>query len=212
MDNKGILVVVSGFSGAGKGTIMNALLEKYQDYELSISATTRAPREGEVEGNQYFFKTREAFEEMIEKKQLIEWAEYVGNYYGTPKSYVETCLQQGKNVLLEIEMQGGMLVKQKFPDAVLIFVTTPSAEKLYERLSGRGTETAEVVHKRLIRASQESEYMQSYDYIIINDELEEAVEQVNSIIKNERSKVSHCSELIGRITKELTELKEGLQA
>ena len=136
MKNKGILTVVSGFSGAGKGTIMKELLKKYE-FALSISATTRKPREGEEHGREYFFLTREEFEDKIKENDFIEYAEYVGNYYGTPKSYVKEQLEQGKDVLLEIEMQGGMLVKEQFPDAVLIFITPPSAEVLKKRLIGR---------------------------------------------------------------------------
>ena len=128
MDNQGVLAVISGFSGAGKGTLMRALLERYDNYALSISATTRAPREGEVDGREYFFKTREEFEQMIEHDELVEYAQYVGNYYGTPKEYVFSNLKAGKDVLLEIEIQGALKIKKKFPEAVLIFVTPPSLE------------------------------------------------------------------------------------
>lgn len=130
MDNQGVLAVISGFSGAGKGTLMRALLERYDNYALSISATTRAPREGEVDGREYFFKTREEFEQMIEHDELVEYAQYVGNYYGTPKEYVFSNLKAGKDVLLEIEIQGALKIKKKFPEAVLIFVTPPSAGSL----------------------------------------------------------------------------------
>ena len=163
MDNQGVLAVISGFSGAGKGTLMRALLERYDNYALSISATTRAPREGEVDGREYFFKTREEFEQMIEHDELVEYAQYVGNYYGTPKEYVFSNLKAGKDVLLEIEIQGALKIKKKFPEAVLVFVTAPSMEVLRERLVGRGTETAEVIHQRLARAAQECAYMDQYD-------------------------------------------------
>ena len=172
MAQKGILVVVSGFSGVGKGTLMRRLTEKYDDYALSISATTRQPRKGDVEGVDYFFKTRDEFEKMIEKNELIEWAEYVGNYYGTPKEYVEKQLEDGNDVLLEIEMKGGMLVKEQYPDALLLFVTPPNAEILKDRLTGRGTETAEEITRRLNRAAEEVEYMDKYDYILVNDSLD----------------------------------------
>ena len=205
---KGILTVVSGFSGAGKGTIIKELRKKY-DYELSISATTRKPRKGDVDGVDYFFKTREEFEQMIEENKLIEWAEYVGNYYGTPKEYVEQQLKAGKDVLLEIEMQGGMLVKEQFPEAVLIFITPPSYEELASRLRGRGTETEEQINKRLKRAGEEVAYMKSYDYLVVNDKLEDAVECVNQIIQNEHCRVCNCKNLIEHMESELKNHSEG---
>ncbi len=210
MESKGILTVISGFSGAGKGTIMNTLLSQYENYALSISATTRNPREGETDGVEYFFKSRDEFEKMIYNHELIEYAEYIGNYYGTPKAYVDSCLQKGKDVLLEIEMQGGMIVKKQFPDAVLVFVTTPSAERLFKQLSSRGTETEEVIKKRINRAKEEAEFMKSYDYIVMNDKVDIAAEKVHSIIQSEKNKVNRYDDLITRITKELIELKEGL--
>ena len=149
MNKEGILIVVSGFSGAGKGTIMKALLERYDNYALSISATTRNPRPGEEEGKAYFFKTTEEFEKMIAKDDLIEYAMYVGNYYGTPKAYVEEQLRAGKDVILEIEIQGALKVKEKFPNTLLLFVTPPSAEELRKRLEGRGTETQKVIDGRM---------------------------------------------------------------
>lgn len=205
---KGILIVISGFSGAGKGTIMKELVKKYP-YFLSVSATTRAPREGEVHGEDYFFHSREEFEDMIAAGELIEYAEYVGNYYGTPKAAVEKQLKEGKDVLLEIEMQGGMLVKEQFPDALLLFVAPPSAEVLKERLNGRGTESKEEIEKRLCRASEEVTYMKSYDYIIVNNELEKAVEQVHSIIANEHCRTEYCTELITTMETELTQFAKG---
>ena len=171
MSQKGLLTVVSGFSGAGKGTLMKALLAKYADrYALSISATTRGPREGEQDGREYFFLKKEEFEQMIEEDALIEHAQYVGNYYGTPKKYVMEQREAGKDVLLEIEIQGALKVKEKFPDTLLIFVTPPSAKELESRLRGRGTETAEVIEKRLARAGEEAVYMDQYDYILVNDD------------------------------------------
>ena len=157
--SKGVLTVVSGFSGAGKGTVMKRLLEKYENYALSISVTTRKPREGERDGIEYFFRTREEVEAMIQEDQLLEHAEYVGNYYGTPRFYVEDMLSQGKNVILEIEIQGAMKIKEKIPEAVLVFVTPPTIEELRSRLIGRGTETADVIASRLRRAAEESEGM-----------------------------------------------------
>lgn len=180
--SKGILVVVSGFSGAGKGTVMKRLLEKYDNYALSVSATTRAPRPGEVDGREYFFRQREEFEQLIQEDALIEYAQYVGNYYGTPRSYVEEQLANGKNVILEIEIQGAMKVKEKIPQALLVFVTPPTVEELKNRLVGRGTETEEVIASRLARAGEEAEGMGDYDYLLINDDLEECVDTLHQII------------------------------
>ena len=156
MNQRGILVVVSGFSGSGKGTLMKALLEKYDNYALSISATTRQPRAGEENGREYFFVTKEQFQEMIREDQLIEYAQYVDNYYGTPKAYVEKQMDAGKDVILEIEIQGALKVKEQFPETLLVFIMPPSAEELKRRLVGRGTETEEVIQSRLERAVKES--------------------------------------------------------
>ena len=152
MKDRGILIVVSGFSGSGKGTIMKELLKRYDNYALSVSATTRAPREGEAEGREYFFKTVQDFEKMIAKEELIEYARYVDNYYGTPRAYVEEQISEGKDVILEIEIQGALKVKEKFPETVLLFVMPPSAAVLKERLAGRGTETEDVINFRMKRA------------------------------------------------------------
>ena len=145
MERQGILAVVSGFSGAGKGTLMKELLRRYDNYALSISATTRSPREGEVDGREYFFVSKERFQQMIEEGSLVEYAQYVNHYYGTPKEYVMRQMAQGKDVILEIEIQGALKVKKRFPEALLLFVTPPSAEELCRRLVGRGTETIEVI-------------------------------------------------------------------
>ena len=153
--SKGILVV-SGFSGAGKGTVMKRLLEKYDDYALSVSVTTRAPRPGEEDGIAYFFRSREEFEQLIREDALIEYAQYVENYYGTPRSYVEEQLSAGRNVILEIEIQGAMKVKEKIPEALLVFVTPPTVAELEKRLKGRGTETDQVIADRLARAGEEA--------------------------------------------------------
>ena len=155
--SKGLLLVISGFSGAGKGTVMKRLLELHDEYSLSISATTRKPREGEADGREYFFKTVEEFEKMIAEDALIEHAQYVGNYYGTPKAYVEEQLDKGNNVILEIEIQGAMNIKRMFPDAVLMFITPPSAAELENRLRGRGTEDEATIKARLSRAAEEAE-------------------------------------------------------
>lgn len=200
---KGILIVVSGFSGAGKGTLMKKLLSEYENYALSVSATTRKPREGEQHGREYFFKTVEEFEQMIEQDALIEYARYVSNYYGTPKEYVWEQLDAGKDVVLEIEIQGALKIKKKYPDAVLLFVTPPSAEVLKDRLVGRGTETMEVIESRMRRAVEESWDMGTYDYLIVNDDLDRCVEEIHHIIQAEHSKVYRNMEFITRIKKEL---------
>lgn len=203
MADRGILVVVSGFSGAGKGTLMKALLQKYDNYALSISATTRNPREGEVHGREYFFKSREEFERMIAEDDFIEYAQYVENYYGTPKSYVEEQLAAGKDVILEIEIQGALKVKEKMPDTLLIFVTPPSAEELKNRLVGRGTETMEVIESRMNRAVEESEGMEDYDYILVNDNLEQCVEEMHCLIQSQHRAVKHNADFINKIRQEL---------
>lgn len=210
MKKKGVLTVISGFSGAGKGTIMKELVKRYP-YFLSVSATTRLPRDGEVDGREYFFHTREEFEKMIQEKELIEWAEYVGNYYGTPRRAVEQQLAEGKDVLLEIEMQGGMLIKKQFPDAVLLFIAPPSADVLKERLTKRGTESKEEIERRLTRAYEEAAFMESYDYIIVNDALEEAVARVHSIITDVHFRIENCTELISTMKTELTQFAKGDQ-
>lgn len=203
MNKEGILIVVSGFSGAGKGTIMKALLERYDNYALSISATTRNPRPGEEEGKAYFFKTTEEFEKMIAKDDLIEYAMYVGNYYGTPKAYVEEQLRAGKDVILEIEIQGALKVKEKFPNTLLLFVTPPSAEELRKRLEGRGTETQKVIDGRMKRAIEEAEYMEQYDYLVVNDELDVCVEEMHHLIQGEHERCFRNQTFIEHMKREL---------
>ena len=206
MKERGILIVVSGFSGAGKGTIMKELLNHYDNYALSVSATTRNPREGEADGREYFFKTVPEFEKMIAKEELIEYARYVNNYYGTPRAYVEEKLSEGRDVILEIEIQGALKVKEKFPETVLLFVMPPSAKVLKERLIGRGTETEDVILSRMKRAGEEAEGMDRYDYLVINDELSACVEEVHQIIRSEHKKSFRNRELIEKIREELIEL------
>ncbi len=209
-NKSGILIVFSGFSGSGKGTIMKELMRKYSDrYALSISATTRAPRPGETDGVEYFFRTREEFEAMIQRGELIEYAQYVENYYGTPKAYVDEQLAAGKDVILEIEIQGALKVKEKFPDTLLMFVVPPSAAILKERLIGRGTETREVIESRLSRAVEEAEGIEKYDYLVVNDVLEECVEKVDSIIRNEHTKVSRNIDAINNMRSELQGFSKG---
>lgn len=204
---KGILAVVSGFAGAGKGTVTQKLCKDENgpigDYRLSVSATTRNPRPGEVDGQSYFFKTREEFEQMIKNDQLLEWAEYVGNYYGTPLSYVQEQLDQGKNVILEIEVRGALQVKEKYPDAALIFLTTENAQILEGRLRGRGTETDEVIRARLNKASKEAMLIDKYDYIVVNDQVERCAAEINQIIASERRRVKHQTEFVGELQADL---------
>ncbi len=180
---KGSLTVVSGFSGAGKGTIMKALLKKYDSYMLSISCTTRKPREGEQDGREYFFISQEEFDRKIREDELLEHAGYVDHSYGTPRAFVEEQIAAGKDVLLEIEVQGAAIVKEKCPDAILLFVVPPSAEELEKRLVGRGTEAADVVKERLWQASREINEIDKYDLLIVNDDLDEAVETVHNAIQ-----------------------------
>ena len=208
MMQKGVLAVVSGFSGAGKGTLMKALLKDHTSYALSISATTRQPREGEVDGREYFFLTREKFEQMIAEDAFIEYAQYVGNYYGTPKKYVEDCLAAGKDVILEIEVQGAMNVKKLYPDAVTIFVAPPSAEELKKRLEGRGTETQEVIAGRMKRAQEEADLMGFYDYLLINDDLEESTRELHELIVQSHKKMGLHEAFTETIKQELNEINK----
>lgn len=201
--SKGILLVISGFAGTGKGTLVKQLIGQYDNYALSVSATTRAPRKGEVDGVHYFFKTRDEFEQMIREEKLLEYACYVDNYYGTPKEYVEQQLEAGRDVILEIEMQGALKIKQKFPHTLLLFVIPPSADVLEQRLRGRGTETEDVVQKRLHRAVEEAEFIKDYDYLIINDDLDTCVQQTHAIIQGEHFRTDRSEELIGEFRQEL---------
>ena len=203
MKRKGILIVVSGFSGAGKGTLMKRLVQDFDNYALSISMTTRNPRPGETDGKEYFFVSREAFEKQIEEKGLVEYASYCDNYYGTPREYVEQQLEMGKDVILEIEIQGALKVKKKFPSALLMFVMPPSAQELKRRLVGRGTETEEVIEKRLKRASEEAEGIEEYDYIVVNDDLEECVKYMHSLVMAAHATPDRNEELIQNMRKEL---------
>ncbi|MDE7176610.1 MAG: guanylate kinase [Lachnospiraceae bacterium] len=203
MKSKGILIVVSGFSGAGKGTLMKKLVAEYEGYGLSISATTRKPRPGEEDGREYFFLSKEEFEQKIADNALIEYAQYCGNYYGTPKDYVENQMALGRDVILEIEIQGALAVKKQYPDAILLFVTPPSAEELRRRLSGRGTETAEVIDRRLRRAAEEAQGIEAYDYILINDDLETCVKELHAIVDAAHHAPVRNEEFIEKIRQEL---------
>lgn len=210
MKQKGILIVVSGFAGTGKGTVMKGLLAKYSEqYALSVSMTTRAPRPLEQHGREYFFATKEQFEDKIKEDGFIEYACYCDNYYGTPRDYVEEQLEAGKDVLLEIEIQGALQVKAKRPETMLVFVLPPSAEVLYSRLVNRGTETEEVIHQRMNRAVEESQGIEQYDYILVNDDIDICVESLHQMIQSEKQKASRNLLFIEHIKKELVDLKKG---
>ena len=203
INRKGIIIVVSGFSGAGKGTLMKALTSKYDNYALSVSATTRNPRPGEVNGREYFFVSNEEFEKLIQENGLIEHAGYVDHYYGTPRKFVEDKLSQGIDVILEIEIQGARQIKEQYPDAVLLFVMPPSAAELEKRLRGRGTETEEVILQRLKRAREESVGIEKYDYLVINDDLEQCTERLHNIIEAAHSTPQRNLDFIDTIREEL---------
>lgn len=182
---KGLLIVVSGPSGAGKGTVMGKLLETGK-YALSISATTRKPREGEIDGKSYFFKTKEEFEQLIADKRLLEYACFCDNYYGTPLDYVQEQMNNGKNVILEIEVQGAMEVKKMLPDTVMIFMLPPSFEELHNRLVNRGTETIDVIEKRMSRAKEEVGLIENYDYVVVNEDIEDTASAIDNIVESEK--------------------------
>lgn len=196
MNNRGLLMVVSGPAGVGKGTVCKQFLKDNPQVKLSVSATTRTPRPGEENGREYYFLTKEEFEEKIKTDNLLEYVCFVGNYYGTLKSAVEEKLSAGEDVLLEIEVEGAMNVKKKFPDSVLVFVVPPSFTELSNRLIGRGTESPEVVEKRLLRAREEFECINHYDYVLLNDSIEDAAERLYSILTAEKMKTERNELLI----------------
>lgn len=191
VEKKGMLVVVSGPAGVGKGTLCKALFARWDGpLEYSVSVTTREPRPGETEGKEYYFRSREEFSKMVENNELLEWAEFCGNLYGTPGFHVESMLNKNKTILLEIDIQGGKQVKARFPQGVYIFVVPPSFTALAKRLYGRGTETEEVINRRLAKAIQEMEDIADYDYVVENDEVNTAVEKLKSIIIAEQCRVT----------------------
>ena len=187
-NDKGLLLVISGPSGTGKGTVCKRLLEKNKDIFLSVSATTRKPREGEIDGVSYHFYDEDKFRNLIAKNQFIEWAAFCDNYYGTPKAPVVENIENGRDVMLEIEIEGAMKVRAKHPEGVYIFLFPPSIEALEERLKGRGTETDEVIAKRLARAKEEFKMCTKYNYYVVNDDLEKAVEEIEAIIVAEKAR------------------------
>ncbi len=206
---QGILLVVSGFSGAGKGTLVKKLMELYDNYALSISMTTRNPRPGEEDGKEYFFVNSETFEQKIKDEQVIEYAKYCDNYYGTPKEYVESMLAKGKDVILEIEIQGALKIKRQYRNALLLFVTPPTIAELKRRLVGRGTESAAVIQKRLFRAVEEAECIEEYDYLIVNDNLETCARQLHNIVMTAHNVPARNEAFVKNIKRELKELSKG---
>ncbi len=208
MKTRGNLIVLSGFAGVGKGTVLRSLFETREGYAYSVSATTRSPRPGEVDGVHYFFVTKERFEEMIENDELLEHASYVGNYYGTPRDYVEKKLDEGFDVILEIEVQGALNIKKKVPDAILIYMLPPAAKVLYERLRHRGTETDEVIAKRMKRAAEEAQSVSKYDYIIVNRDADECAAQLDTLIRAQRQSVRSNLPFIEKLQEEFRELSE----
>lgn len=202
---KGLLIVLSGPSGVGKGTVRKELFSQPNtNYEYSISMTTRSPRPGEVDGVDYFFKTREEFEELIEQGGLLEYAQFVGNYYGTPLAYVEDTIEAGRDVFLEIEVQGAAQIRKKVPEALFIFLAPPSLSELQKRLVGRGTESEEIIKERIETAKKELEMMSLYDYVVENDEIQKACDKINAIIiaehcRRERVEKRYLSMLKGEL-------------
>ena len=204
MSERGLLIVLSGPSGVGKGTVRKAIFDSEEnDFQYSISMTTRKQREGEVDGVDYYFRSREEFEAMIEAGEMLEYAEYVGNYYGTPLTYVNQTLDEGKDVFLEIEVQGAKQVKDKVPDGVFIFLTPPDLAELKSRIIGRGTDEMSVIEERMAVAREEIEMMAVYDYAVVNDEVPLAVQRIKDIIASEHFRVDR---VIGKYIKMLEEM------
>ena len=197
--NKGLLFVVSAPAGCGKDTILEQLFKKTDTVGYSVSATTRAPREGEVNGVHYYFKTREEFEEMIGAGEVLEYTEYCGNYYGTPKKGVEELLAQGKDVILKIEVEGAMNIKRSFPECCLVFILPPSLAELERRLRKRGTETEDKILLRTAQAKNELEFAKNYDYLIVNGELEVAVDDLLAVIRAEKRRKERNLALLNEI-------------
>ncbi|MEN6462007.1 MAG: guanylate kinase [Syntrophomonas sp.] len=191
MDRKGILFVISGPSGVGKGTVKDAVLERIKDMRLSISVTTRAPRQGELNGREYFFAGEQEFQDLIEKDQFLEWADVYSHKYGTPRDFVMKNLQSGLDVLIEIDIQGALKVKSRMPDGVFIFIAPPSTKELQSRLCGRGKDSQESIIERLASCEKEMEHMKYYDYVVVNDVVKKAADQIEAIVMAERCKVKN---------------------
>lgn len=200
---KGLLIVVSGPSGVGKGTVCKALIEKKKDIFLSVSATTRSPREGEREGINYYYLSAKDFSERISKGGFLEYARYVDNYYGTPKEEVFQKLEQGIDVLLEIELQGALQVKETCPEALFVFLLPPDMKVLQERIVNRGTEDEKTIEKRMLQAREELKYIEKYDYMVINEKLQRAVEETLCIIEAEKHRIERNHEMIAQIRRSL---------
>lgn len=201
MNKKGLLIVISGPSGCGKGTLIKGLMQGDKNIKYSVSATTRKPRPGEVDGESYFFVTKQAFEKEIASGGMLEYAEYCDNYYGTPKSYVDKCLEKGNDIILEIEVVGACKLMQQGVKAVYIFVVPPSLSELRARLEGRKTETQDVVEKRLAQAIREIPLAEKYDYIVINDIVDDGIERLKSIIISEKCKTENMNNIIEEVLK-----------
>ncbi|MFC3344267.1 guanylate kinase [Paenibacillus abyssi] len=199
---RGLLIVLSGPSGVGKGTVCSVLRQKMPELIYSVSATTRQPRQGEMDGINYFFKSKEQFKDMIARDALLEYAEYVGNFYGTPRDFVERTLASGKDIILEIEVQGALKVKEKFPEGVFIFLLPPSLDELKQRITGRGTETEDLIANRMTVAAEEMNLIRHYDYAVLNDEIDNACRRIQSIVEAE-----HC-----RSERYMSEFAQHMQA
>ncbi len=201
MQQRGLLVVISGPSGTGKGTVCKKLLAERDNVRYSVSATTRKPREGEVEGQNYFFVSEGQFLDMLEKDALIEWDKYCDNYYGTPKAFVDSCIEAGTDVILEITVEGALEIKQKYPECVLVFIVPPSLEELRRRIKSRATECWDVIEKRLEQAANELKYVAKYDYLVLNDSVDDAVLNIEKVLDAERLKPSRNIEFLNSLIK-----------
>ncbi|MCI6756243.1 MAG: guanylate kinase [Lachnospiraceae bacterium] len=211
MNSRGSLIVVSGFSGAGKGTLMKNLVKRSSRYALSVSMTTREPRPGEVDGVSYFFVSQEEFDRTAQENGFLEHASYVGHSYGTPKAWVLEQMKKGRDVILEIDAQGAMQIKKIMPDAVLVFVVTPDAECLLNRLRGRGTECRDVIARRIRQAATEVEEIAGYDYLLVNDDLEQCTDDLEDIIRASHFDPHHNMELVENLKKGLHEILQRSQ-
>lgn len=199
MMRKGLLIVLSGPSGVGKGTVCSVLRQKMPELVYSVSATTRLPRQGEMDGINYFFKSREQFQDMIARDALLEYAEYVGNYYGTPRDFVQSTIDSGKDIILEIEVQGALKVKEKFPEGVFIFLMPPSLHELKQRITGRGTESQDTIDHRMNVAREEIGLLRHYDYAVVNDEIDAACHRIQSIVTAEHCRRERFEDMLAQL-------------
>lgn len=209
MENKGTLIVISGFSGAGKGTVVKELVRKY-GYSLSVSATTREPREGEIDGVHYHFKTEADFLNLIDYNGFIEYTQYVEHYYGTPRAFVENELKAGRDVILEIEVNGALNIKEQYPETILIFITPPSVEELRKRLIGRKSEALDVIEKRLSRARDEAKDIENYEFIVQNEDgqVEKCADTIHAIVTAKKCKIQENTSFVTKIKKEMREMNQ----